>query len=132
MRDVPSHPTVEAIAHPVDLAVVAVPAGDVPDANRDCARAGVRGVIVVSAGFAEVSEEGRAAERALVELVRSSGMRLVGPNCLGVLNTDPAIALNATFARTWPAAGGVGMLSQSGALGMGVLRHLHGSTTRVP
>jgi acetate---CoA ligase (ADP-forming) len=124
ISDVPSHPTVEAIGQPVDLAVVAVPAAVVPDAIRDCARAGVRGVVVVSAGFAEVSEEGRAAERALVELVRSSGMRLVGPNCLGVLNTDPAIALNATFARTWPAAGGVGMLSQSGALGLAILDHL--------
>jgi acyl-CoA synthetase (NDP forming)/RimJ/RimL family protein N-acetyltransferase len=123
---VPSHPTVEAIGEPVDLALVAVPAAAVPDVVRDCAQAGVRGVVVVSAGFAEVSEEGRAAERELVELVRSSGMRLVGPNCLGVLNTDPAIALNATFARTWPPPGGVGMLSQSGALGLAILDHLHG------
>ena len=95
-----------------------------PDVVRDCARAGVRGVVVVSAGFAEASEAGRAAERALVELVRSSGMRLVGPNCMGVLNTDPAVALNATFAPHWPAAGGVGMLSQSGALGLAILDHL--------
>ena len=86
----PCHPTVEAIGQPVDLAVIAVPAAAVPDVVRDCARAGVRGVVVVSAGFAEASR-GRDAprERELVELVRSSGMRLVGPNCMGVLNTDP-------------------------------------------
>lgn len=120
----PSHPTVQAIGQPVDLAVVAVPAAAVADVVRDCARAGVRGVVVVSAGFAEVSEAGRAAERELVELVRSSGMRLVGPNCMGVLNTDPAVALNATFAPTWPAPGGVGMLSQGGALGLAILDHL--------
>src|SRR4029450_9964267 len=90
------HPTVQAVGQPVDLAVVAVPAAAVPEVVRDCTRAGVRGVVVVSAGFAEVSEAGRAAQRDLVELVRSSGMRLVGPNCMGVLNTDPAVALNAT------------------------------------
>jgi acetate---CoA ligase (ADP-forming) len=119
------HPTVQAIGQRVDLAVVAVPAAAVPDVVRDCARAGVRGVVVISAGFAEVSEAGRAAQRDLVELVRSSGMRLVGPNCMGVLNTDPAVALNATFAPTWPAPGGIGMVSQSGALGIAILDHLH-------
>ncbi len=119
-----SHPTVQAIGKRVDLAVVAVPAASVADVVRDCARAGVRGVVVVSAGFADASDAGRAAERELVELVRSSGMRLVGPNCLGVLNTDPAVSLNATLAPTWPAPGGIGMLSQSGALGVAILDHL--------
>ncbi len=118
------YPTVQAIGQPVDLAVVAVPAAAVPDVVRDCARAGVRGVVVVSAGFAEVSEAGRVAQAELVELVRSSGMRLVGPNCMGVLNTDPAVALNATFAPSWPPPGGIGMLSQSGALGLAILDHL--------
>ncbi len=121
---VPCHPTVESIGQPVDQAVIAVPAAGVLEAVRDCARAGVRGVVVVSAGFAEASEAGRVMQRALVDLVRSSGMRLVGPNCLGVVNTDPAIALNATFAPTWPAPGVVGMLSQSGALGLAILDHL--------
>jgi acyl-CoA synthetase (NDP forming)/RimJ/RimL family protein N-acetyltransferase len=119
------HPTVQAIGAPVDLAVVAVPPAAVPDVVRDCARAGVHGVIVLSAGFAEASEAGRAAQRELVELARSSGMRLVGPNCMGVLNTDPAVSLNATVAPTWPAAGCIGMLSQSGALGLAILDHLH-------
>src|SRR5262249_56601640 len=79
------------------------------------------GVVVISAGFAEVSESGRAAERRLTALVRGSGMRMIGPNCMGVLNTDPAVSLNATFAPHWPPAGNVGMLSQSGALGLAVL-----------
>lgn len=120
------HPTVQAIGQRVDLAVIAVPAVAVLDVVQDCARAGVHGVVVVSAGFAEVSDAGREAQRMLVELVRSSGMRLVGPNCMGVLNTDPAVSLNATFAPTWPAPGGVGMLSQGGALGLAILDHLRG------
>src|SRR5262249_37539098 len=75
----------------------------------------------ISSGFAEASEDGRAAQQRLTALVRGSGMRMVGPNCLGVLNTDPAVSLDATFAPTWPPAGNIGMLSQSGALGIAVL-----------
>ena len=120
----PVHRSVSAIGAPIDLAVVAVPAADVPDVVRDCAHAGVRGLVVISAGFAEVSPEGRAAQGRLVELVRASGMRLVGPNCLGLLNTAPAIRLNATFAPTWPPAGNVAMLSQSGALGIAILDYV--------
>ncbi len=118
------HPTVEAIGQRVDLAIIAVPAAAVLDVVRDCARAHVHGVVVVSAGFADASPAGAELERELVQLVRGSGMRLVGPNCMGVLNTDPAVSLNATFAPTWPAAGPVGMLSQSGALGLAVLDHI--------
>ena len=117
------HPTVQAIGQPVDLAIVAVPAASVLEVVRDCARASVRGVVVVSAGFADASPAGGELERELVQLVRSAGMRLVGPNCLGVLNTDPAVSLNATFAPACPSAGPVGMLSQSGALGLAVLEH---------
>jgi acetyl coenzyme A synthetase (ADP forming)-like protein len=120
-----AYPTVSAVGAAVDLAVVAVPAAAVESAVEDCARAGVRGVVVISSGFAEASAAGRAAEQRLVELVRRSGMRLVGPNCMGVLNTDPAVSLNATFAPTWPPAGNVGMLSQSGALGLAVLDYAH-------
>jgi acetate---CoA ligase (ADP-forming) len=118
-----AYPTVSAIGVPVDLAIVAVPAVAVEEVVADCARAGVRGVVVISAGFAEVSEAGRSVERRLTGLVRSSGMRMVGPNCMGVLNTDPAVSLNATFAPAWPPAGTIGMLSQSGALGLAMLDH---------
>jgi acetyl coenzyme A synthetase (ADP forming)-like protein len=116
-----AHPQVSAVGAPVDLGIVAVPAPAVEAAVADCAAAGVRGVIVVSSGFAEASPEGRAAQERLTHLVRSAGMRMVGPNCMGVLNTDPAVSLNATFAPHWPPAGNVGMLSQSGALGLAVL-----------
>ncbi|MBI4516978.1 MAG: GNAT family N-acetyltransferase [Deltaproteobacteria bacterium] len=119
------YPSVSAIDGPVDLAIIAVPAAAVEPAVADCARAGVRGVVVISSGFAEVSAAGRAAQQRLTELVRASGMRMVGPNCMGVLNTDPAISLNATFAPTWPPAGNIGMSSQSGALGLAILDYVH-------
>src|SRR5207249_6641444 len=102
----------------VDLAVIAVPAPAVEEVVRDCAAAGVRDVVVISAGFAEATEEGRAAQQRLTRLVRGAGMRMVGPNCMGVLNTDPAVSLNATFAPHWPPIGNAGMPSQSGALGL--------------
>lgn len=119
-----AYPRVSDIGAPVDLAVIAVPAPAVEAAVADCAQAGVRGVVVISAGFGEVSESGRATERRLYELVRRSGMRMVGPNCMGVLNTDPAVSLDATFAPTFPPAGNVGMLSQSGALGIAILDYV--------
>jgi len=117
----PAHASVAAIGEAVDLAVVAVPASAVEAAIADCARAGVRGLVVISAGFAETGLAGREVEGRLRELVRGSGMRMVGPNCLGVLNTDPAVSLNATFAESWPPRGNVAMLSQSGALGLAIL-----------
>jgi acetyl coenzyme A synthetase (ADP forming)-like protein len=119
-----AHPRVSAIGAPVDLAVIAVPAPAVEETVADCAAAGVHAVVVISSGFAEVSAEGRAAEDRLAHLVRGAGMRMVGPNCMGVLNTDPAVRLNATFAPHWPPAGNVGMLSQSGALGLAILDYV--------
>jgi acyl-CoA synthetase (NDP forming)/ribosomal protein S18 acetylase RimI-like enzyme len=108
-----------ATADPIDLAVIAVPARAVPDVVADCAAAGVRGVVVISAGFAEVG--GRDAEQRLRDQVRSAGMRMVGPNCMGVLSTDPAIRLDATFSPVFPPAGNVSMITQSGALGLAML-----------
>ena len=101
----PAFPTVSAIGAPVDLALIAVPAPAVENVVADCARAGVRGVVVISSGFAEVSEAGRQAEQRLRDLVRASGMRLVGPNCMGLLNTAPEVSLNATFAPTLATGG---------------------------
>lgn len=115
------YPRVDAIGAPVDLAVIAVPAAGVESVVTDCARAGVRGVVVISAGFGETGPAGREVEHRLRALVRGAGMRLIGPNCLGALNTDPRIGLDATFAPTWPPAGNVAMLSQSGALGLAML-----------
>jgi acetyl coenzyme A synthetase (ADP forming)-like protein len=119
-----SYPSVSSIGAPVDLAIIAVPAAAVPAVVADCALAGTRGVVVISAGFAEVSTEGRAAQQRLTEFVRAAGMRMVGPNCMGVLNTDPAVSLNATFAPIWPPAGNIGISSQSGALGLAILDYV--------
>lgn len=121
VHGLPAFPTVSAIADPPDLAVVAVPADAVLGVAEDCARAGVHALVVLSAGFADAGPEGAERERQLLALVRRSGMRLVGPNCMGVLNTDPGVSLNATFAPTRPPAGGVAVLSQSGTLGLAIL-----------
>ncbi len=119
-----SYPSIAAVPARVDLAIIAVPAAAVEAVVAECAHAGVRGVVVISGGFAELSDAGRAAQNRLKELVRASGMRLVGPNCMGLLNTDPAVSLNATFAPSWAPAGNIGMLSQSGALGMAILEYV--------
>jgi len=124
VQGLPAFPSVRAIGALVDLAVVAVPAAAVEAVVDDCAAAGVRGLVVVSSGFGEVSGTGRDVERRLRERVRASGMRLVGPNCLGVLNTDPVRGVNATFAPGVATPGTIAMLSQSGALGLAILDHV--------
>jgi acetate---CoA ligase (ADP-forming) len=91
----------------------------------DCAGKGIRSVIVISAGFAESGPEGRQAQGRLIETVRQQGMRMIGPNCFGLLNTDPAIRLNATFTSAFPPAGRMSMASQSGALGLAILAAAH-------
>jgi len=104
-----------------DLAVVAVPARAVSGVIDDCAGRSVRAVIVISAGFAEVGGIGRKRQQQLLDKIRGYGMRMVGPNCLGLLNTDPAVRLNASFAPDFPAPGNVAFCSQSGALGLAVI-----------
>lgn len=113
--------SVREIPEPVDLAVIAVPREAVAAVVDDCAARGVKALVVITAGFAEVGPEGRALQDRLVELVRGAGMRLIGPNCMGILNTDPAVTLNATFSPVFPPAGRVAMLTQSGALGLAIL-----------
>ncbi|MFF5261074.1 GNAT family N-acetyltransferase [Actinomadura viridis] len=130
----PVHPTAVAVAgvrayasvldipDDVDLAVVSVRAGAVHEVVEQCAGKGVRGLIVVSSGFGETGAEGRARQEELVRLARAYGMRVVGPNCLGIANTDPDVRLNATLAPTMPGRGPVGFFSQSGALGIAILQ----------
>ncbi|RKQ88112.1 acyl-CoA synthetase (NDP forming) [Solirubrobacter pauli] len=101
----------------VDLAIVAVPAEAVPGVARECADAGVEALVVITAGFAEAGAEGAARLAELLEICRASGMRLVGPNCMGVVNTAPDVSLTATFARADVPAGTIGFVSQSGAFG---------------
>ncbi len=122
VSSVRAYPTVGDVPGEVDLAVVAVPAAAVNDLVAQCAAKGVHGLVVVSAGFGEAGPEGRARQDELVRLARAGGMRVVGPNCLGVANNDDGVRLNATLAPTMPRNGPVGFFSQSGALGIAILR----------
>lgn len=121
VQSVPAYPSVLDVNDAIDMAVVAVPASSVLEAARQCATKGVRGLVVISAGFGEDGPEGREREKQLLEICRRGGMRLVGPNCMGLLNTASATPLNATFGPEMPVAGSVGFLSQSGALGLAVI-----------
>jgi len=116
-------PSIDQIGQPIDLAIIAVPALLVENEIVKCARAGVFGVVVISAGFAADTTAGAPSEERLFELVRRFGMRMVGPGCMGLLNTDPALSLNATLAPLAPPPGGIGFFSQSGALGIAVIEH---------
>lgn len=121
VHSVKAYPTVLDVPDDVDLAFIVVPQRFVLDVARQCADAGVRGVVVISAGFSETGPEGAALEKELLDIVRSSGMRMVGPNCMGLLNTASSVRLNGTFAPVYPPAGNVAMSSQSGALGIAIL-----------
>lgn len=123
VQSVRAYPTVSDCPGPVDLAVIVVPKDKVLAAVEDCGQKGVKGLVVITAGFAEVGAAGRALQAELLARVRGYGMRLVGPNCLGLVNTDPAWSLDATFAPVWPPAGEVAFSSQSGALGLAILDH---------
>jgi acetyl coenzyme A synthetase (ADP forming)-like protein len=117
----PAYASVRLLPHAADLVVIAVPPAAVDSVIDDCAARGVRAAIVITAGFAEVGAEGREHQQKLLEKVRGYGMRMVGPNCLGLLNTDPAIRLNASFAPDFPPTGNIAFGSQSGALGLAII-----------
>jgi acyl-CoA synthetase (NDP forming) len=121
VQSVLAWPTVNDIPGDVDLAVIAVPSKQVLAAVEDCGRKGVRGIVVITAGFKETGAEGAERERAVRDCARRYHMRMVGPNCLGVLNTEAGVRLDATFAPAWPPAGNVAFSSQSGALGLAIL-----------
>ncbi len=118
---VPTYRSVGDIEGTIDLAVVAIPADAVEDVVLDCAARGARGLVVVSSGFAELGPEGRQRQRRLVGLARSYGLRVIGPNALGVINTDPRVLLNASLSPVMPGAGRVAFFCQSGALGVTIL-----------
>ncbi len=121
VQSVRAYASLADVPGPVDLALITVPRDHVLAAARDCAAHGVRGMVVITAGFREVGPDGRRLEDEVLAVVREAGMRMVGPNCLGILNADPAVSLDATFASTWPRPGGVAISSQSGALGLAIL-----------
>ncbi|MET8796538.1 GNAT family N-acetyltransferase [Nocardia sp. NPDC004568] len=121
VRGVHAYPTVRDIPDEVDLAVVAVPAAAIGSVLDDCMAKGVKGLLVLSAGFGETGEQGRSAEAELVAAARKHGMRVVGPSALGIANTDPAVGLNATLATLLPGRGRIGFFCQSGPLGVAIL-----------
>ena len=118
---VSAYPRVTDIPGEVDLAIVVVPAEDAAAVVDDCVKKGVHGIVVISAGFGETGSEGRAREATLLEKVRDAGVRMIGPNCMGIINTDPAVVLNGTFSPVYPPEGRVAMSTQSGALGLAIL-----------
>ncbi|MCC6927795.1 MAG: acetate--CoA ligase family protein [Gemmatimonadaceae bacterium] len=121
IRAVRAYPTIADVPEPVDTAIVVVPKEQALAVAEQCGAAGVKGLIVITAGFREVGGSGVALERDLMATVRRHGMRMIGPNCMGVVNADPAVAMNATFAPIMPPFGHSAFVSQSGALGMSVL-----------
>ena len=123
VQSVAAYRSVLAIPGPVDLAIVVLPAEATLEVVGECAAKGVKSVVVVSPGFAEAGPEGMARQRELVAACRGAGMRLVGPNAMGVINLEPGVRLNATFSPTLPIDGRVGFLSQSGALGLAIIEH---------
>ncbi|SPE99384.1 bifunctional acetate--CoA ligase family protein/GNAT family N-acetyltransferase [Streptomyces sp. MA5143a] len=122
---VPAYPSVRDIEGPVDLAVVAVPAAQVPEVVTECGEHGVQGLVVVSAGYAESGPEGHDRQRELVRMARAYGMRIIGPNAFGVINTAPDVRLNASLAPEMPRSGRIGLFAQSGAIGIALLSRLH-------
>ncbi|WP_200301682.1 bifunctional acetate--CoA ligase family protein/GNAT family N-acetyltransferase [Streptomyces adelaidensis] len=122
---VPAHRSVTDIEGPVDLAVVAVPAAYVPEVVAECGEHGVQGLVVVSAGYAESGPDGRERQRELVRQARTYGMRIIGPNAFGIINTAPDVRLNASLAPEAPRSGRIGLFAQSGAIGIALLSRLH-------
>ncbi|HEY6748033.1 MAG TPA: GNAT family N-acetyltransferase [Mycobacteriales bacterium] len=121
VQRLPAYPSVLALPEPVDLAVIAVPGHAVSQVVSECGERGIPAAVVLSAGFGEAGAPGAERERDLLRTARAAGVRLVGPNCLGVAATAPDLRLNATFGAIPPPAGVVGLASQSGALGIGLL-----------
>ncbi|MFJ9247308.1 GNAT family N-acetyltransferase [Streptomyces sp. NPDC101776] len=122
---VPAYRSVRDIDGPVDLVVVAVPVEHVPEVVTECGEHGVQGLVVVTAGYAESGPEGRERQRELVRHARTYGMRIIGPNAFGVINTAADVRLNASLAPEMPRPGRIGLFAQSGAIGIALLSRLH-------
>ena len=123
IMSVKAYPSILDVPGNVDLAIIAVPTPAVSKVADECGRKRVRALVVISDGFRERGAEGMSREEELRDVTSGYGMRLIGPNCMGVINTDPAIALNATFSPIFPPPGNVAFLSQSGAMGLTILEY---------
>lgn len=126
IMSVKAYPTVRDIPDPVDLAIVIVPRDTVPQILEECGEKGVKAAIVITAGFKELGAQGAVHEHQVLEAARQRGIRLLGPNCLGVINTDPRVSLNGSFARIMPLPGNLALVSQSGAVGTAALEYVQG------
>jgi len=118
------YPSVMDISGDVDLAVIVIKNNFVPFVMKECAEKGVKAVIIISAGFREIGVDGKILEQEVIDIAREYGISVIGPNCLGVINTDPSIVMNASFSRVMPKSGNVAFISQSGALCTAVLDYV--------
>jgi acetyl coenzyme A synthetase (ADP forming)-like protein len=123
VQSVRAYKSILDIDGPVDLAVIVVPAKLTMQAARECAQKGVHGMVVITAGFGETGPAGKEMQKELLGIAREAGMRVIGPNCMGVINTHDDVRMNATFSPNAPIQGNVGFLSQSGALGLAVIEY---------
>ncbi len=116
-----AYPSVTSISDPVDLAVIVVPAANVLGVVEECATKGVKGLVIITAGFREIGPEGAKLEDAVIDVAQRHGMRMIGPNCMGVIDATPGVRMNATFSPGVPPTGTVAFMTQSGALGVAIL-----------
>jgi acetyltransferase len=123
VHSIRAYPSVLDVPDDVDLAIIVVPSEHVLSTMEECSDKGVRGAVVITAGFKEIGGEGVTREQELLEFVRKHDIATVGPNCMGIINTSPGVKMDSTFAPTYPLHGKVAFMSQSGALGVAVLDH---------
>lgn len=121
------YPSIEAIPDPVEACIIVIPAPAIPEVLRACGEKGVHSAIVISAGFKEAGEEGKRLEAEIASIAREKGIALLGPNCLGLINTDPEMSMNASFARRMATQGNIAFMSQSGALCTSILDYALGN-----
>lgn len=123
VASVKTYPSILDIPGSVDMAVIITPAETVPQLVEECGQKGLRVVVVISAGFGEIGAEGIKKQEQILATIHRYGMRLVGPNCMGVINTDPGVSMNATFSSVFPPVGNIALGTQSGALGLAILEY---------
>ena len=126
VMSVKAFPSVLDIPDAVDLSIIIVPSPLVPGVMEECGKKGIKAAIVITAGFKELGGAGVEQEHLVLTAARQNGIRLLGPNCLGIINTDPQVSLNGSFARLMPATGNIALVSQSGAVGVAALEYAQG------
>jgi acetyl coenzyme A synthetase (ADP forming)-like protein len=123
IHSIKAYSTILDVPDAVDLAIIIVPKQFVKSVVAQCGEKGVKGLVVISAGFSEVGSEGKKRELEILEVAQEYGMRMIGPNCFGIVNTDPGVNLNATFGKIYPKCGRIGFITQSGAMGEAIMNH---------